>query len=95
MKEKSSLYVVPGDVDLRKEASDLYERTIDILSAMLLYSSNLDDFCQEIEDRVGKRGFKKVLENLSNAEKGIIVNHANHVLEMMECTKKLMYSHKK
>lgn len=69
MKEKSSFYMIDSEVDLRKEASALYERKIDILSAMILYSSNLDDYCQEVEDRLGKRGFKKVLEKLNNAEK--------------------------
>ncbi len=93
MTENGSFYVVPGGVDLREEASAFYERSIDVLSAMLLYSSNLDDYCNEIEKRLGEKGFKKVLENLTNAEKGIIVSHARHVIEMMECTKKLMYSH--
>ncbi len=92
MTKDSSFHMADG-IDLRGEASALYERKVDILSAIILYSSNLDNYCQEVEDRLGKKGFKKVLEGLSNSEKAVIVDYANHIIEGASHIKEMLYTH--
>ncbi len=95
MRKGSSFHVEDKEVDLREEARVLSERTIDIVSTMLLYSSNLDYFYESVECRLGKRFFKKSFERISNVERNIIINHANDVISKMEDVKRIMHSNKR
>ncbi len=96
MEENSSLYLVEEDVDINieEEALALFAKTTDVLFSMSHYARNLNAYYKALEERVGKRNFKKILENIDNGQKGVIVNSSNYVKKEMECVKKMMYSNK-